>query len=781
MFVAPAVHILAVRGPVLRGRARELTAIGQLLRRAAAGTGGVLLIEGDPGSGRSALLAHAARQAPGFTHLRAPGLPGEADLPYAALQRLPVPLPARRARTAEQRLRLCTAVFEALVARSRRGPVLCVVDDAELVDKPSLEVLGFVARRVAEHRIAVVFAGTHLPPVDGTTRRLAPLDTVTAADVLADHGLAGDLADALVGLAVGNPAALHDLVRGLTPAQRRGVEPPPAGLPAEGALPRAYRMRLRALPPATRRALLLVALEDGLDPAVLARLGGGALAAAERSGLLRGAGFAHPAAREVVCAEATLADRQRAHRTLARLLTGEAHKLRRLLHLAAATPPTDARLADEIERAAGSVVDCRVGSVALERAAELTPPDGPAAARRAAAARYAWLGGDPARARRLLARAGPAGALLAGEIALRGGTAGEALELLLAAADELATRRPDQAWRALVLAGEAVCLDGNHGRYREVLRRAALLRRAGCVDPVRSAQVVGLAAVMRGDHERARPALRSVLELSTSDPEVLTSAATAGLLLGDDAAAHRTLERAASLARSSGAVALLPRVLELRTFVEYWTGSYEAAAASARDGLDAARSCGQRAAAGNLVGLLALLAALRGDAPECMRWMRELRSGSHASRPRALVQWALAVLDLVAGRAADALRRLSTMADPASGSSTVLIHMTATPYLVEAAAAAGRCWPRAAPRSRWRSSSRRCGCTRPAAATSSAPARSCCSAATCAGPGTPATPARTCTGRRRASPWSTCRSGRHRRRRNCGRRASPATIRRRRA
>ncbi|GIF74878.1 LuxR C-terminal-related transcriptional regulator [Asanoa siamensis] len=689
MLVAPAVHILAPGGPVLRGRVRELAAIGRLLRRAADGAGGTLLIEGDPGSGRSALLAHAERQAPGFACLRARGQPGEADLPYAALPPSPVPRPTRRPRTAEQRLRSCTRFFDAVVSLSRHRPVLCVVDDADRVDPPSLEVLAFLARRARDHRIAVVFAGTGGPAVAATTLRLAPLDPGQAADVLADHGLGGPLAEVLAGLSFGNPAALHDLVRALTPGQRRGVEPPPAGLPADGDLRLAYRTRLRALPASTRRALLLVALDDGLDPAALARLGGGALAAAERAGLLRGTGFTHPAAREAVRDEATLADRQRAHRTLAKLLTGDAHGLRRLLHLAAATPPPDAGLADEIERAAQSVVDCRVGSVALERAAELTPDGGPAVARRAAAARFAWLGGDLARARRLLARAGAGGALLAGEIALRGGPAGEALELLLTSADELAPTRPDQAWRALVLAGEAVCLDGNHGRYREVLRRAAVLRRAGHVDPVRSAQVAGLAAIMRGDHERARPALRSVLSLSTPDPEVLTSAATAGLLLGDDAAAHRILERAVELARSSGAVALLPRALELRTFVEYWMGSYDAAAASAREGLVAARACGQRAAAGNLVGLLALLAALRGAAPECLGWMRELRSGSHASRPRALVQWALAVLDLVAGRAADALRRLSTMADPMSGSGTVLIQMTATPYLVEAAAGAG--------------------------------------------------------------------------------------------
>ncbi|MEV4532607.1 AAA family ATPase [Asanoa sp. NPDC049518] len=687
MLVAPAVHVH--EHAVLRGRSRELAAISRLLWRVAHGSGDVLLIEGDPGSGRSALLAHATRQAPGFVRLHVRGLAGETDLPYAALHRLPAPPPVRRPRTAEQRLRLCTRVLEAVVARSRGRPVLLVVDDTDRIDPPSLEVLAFLARRAPDHRIAVLFAGTTGPPLDGTALRLAPLDETAATEVLADQGVRGELAEVLVALAGGNPAALHDLALALTPAQRRGTDPPPDALPVDGALHRAYRTRLGSLPPATRRALLLVALDDGLDPALLARLAGGALASAERSGLVRGSAFVHPAARAAVRAEATLAERQRAHRALARLLTGETNRLRRLLHLAAATPPPNAGLADEIERAAASVVDCPVGSVALERAAELTPDAGPASARRVAAAHYAWLGGDPGRARRLLARAGATGSLLAGEIALRGGTPGEALDLLLAAADELAPGRPEQAWRALVLAGEAVCLHGDHARYREVLRRAAQLRRAGLVDPVRSAQVAGLAAALRGDHERARPALRSVLELHTSDPEVLVSTASAGLLLGDDAAAHRALERAAELARANGAVALLPRALELRTFVEYWMGAYAAAAASAREGLDVARTCGQRAAAGNLVGLLALLAALRGDAPECMRWMRELRSGSPAGRPRALVQWALAVLDLVAGRASDALGRLVTMADPASGSGTLLIQMTAAPYLVEAAAAAG--------------------------------------------------------------------------------------------
>ncbi|MBE1489361.1 helix-turn-helix transcriptional regulator [Plantactinospora soyae] len=682
MVVAPAVQI-----PVLRGRARQQAAITGLLRRTAEGAGGALMIEGAPGTGRSALLGYAARQAATFTRLSTDGLLGEDDLPLAALHRLGIGPRGRRPRTTDQRLALCASVLDAVVAMSRERPVLCTVDDVEWVDPPSLEALTFVARRARHHRVAMLFAGGSGPPVGGSVLRLAPLEPTAAREVLADHGITGDIAAPLVELAAGNPAALLDLVRA-APGQ-----PPPTRLPVDGALHRAYHVRLRTLPPATRRVLLMAALDASLDPGVLARLGADALAPAERIGLVRiGVGFPHPVVREVIRDDATLADRQHAHRTLARVLTG----MHRLVHLAAVTAPPNARLADEIAHAVDAAGDCALASAALARAAELTPEPARAAERRVAAARYAWLAGDPQRACRL-ATDQPADAasgerhLLRGEMSLHAGTASAALDHFVAAADALAGSRPDLAWRALVRAGEAVCLDGNHVRYGEVVRRAARLRRSAGTAPLPSAQVAGLAAVLRGDHVRARPALRSVLAQAerVDDPESLVSAATAGLLLGDDAATHRALERGIGAAHSAGAVALLPRALELRTFVEYWTGSYETATASAREGLVVARSCGQAAGAGNLVGLLALLAAVRGDRAGCLCWMRELHAGSHASRPRALVQWALAVLDLIAGRHGDALRRLSTMADPSTGSGNVLIQMTAAPFLVEAAAGAG--------------------------------------------------------------------------------------------
>ena len=694
MVVAP-----SVQNPVLRGRARAQAAIAALLRGAASGAGGALVVEGGPGTGRTALLRHAARQAAAFTRIRLDGLLGEEGLPLAALHRLGLRPPGRAPRTAEQRLALCAWVCDALAAMSRERPVLCAVDDAEWLDRPSLDALAFAARRASRLPLAMIFAGTAGPAVGDGVLHLDPLDPAAARAVLADHGVRDDAAAPLLALAAGNPAALVDLARATGPGR-----PPPRSLPADGALRRAYRLRLRTLPPSTRRVLLVAALDTGVDAGLLARLGAAALAPAERSGLLRvGAGFPHPVVREVIRDDATLAERQRAHRTLARVRTG----LPRLLHVAAVTAPPAGRLADEIERAVGAGTGCALAAEALARAAELTVDPARAAARRAAAARYAWLAGDPTPA---LAGVDP---LLDGDMALRAGRAAAALDRFLAAADTLAGTEPALAWRALVRAGEAVCQDGDHARYAEVLRRAATLRRAGRVDPLPAAYVAGLASVLRGDHAIAAPPLRAVLAASgtadagpgaaTADREAGTRAAVAGagdadtalaaaaaaLLLADDAAAHRAVERAVAAARSVGAVALLPRAMELRTFTDYWTGCYAAAAASAAEGLAWARACGQPAAAGNLAGWLALLRALRGDRAGCLRWTRELRAAPPAGRPRALVSWALAVLDLLAGRCDDALGRLSTMADPSTGSGNVLVQMTAAPYLVEAAAGAG--------------------------------------------------------------------------------------------
>jgi DNA-binding CsgD family transcriptional regulator len=702
------------KGPI-RGRAADQRVLDTLLRRAAGGRGGALLIRGEPGTGKSTLLRYAAGVATG-TVLRTAGLAEEAALPYAALHRLLQPLAGRMPAVVERavsgggcpresRLRLSMAVLDLLVDAARTpGAVVCCVDDAHLLDPASADTLGFVARRVGPHRVAVVFTaggdGAAADPVPGVPCRwisgLAASDSRALLTDLVPGGLPTDVAGALVDLARGNPQALVDLARSLTPAQRRGEAPLPRGLPLDSPLRRTYRARLALLPADTRWLLLLAAADDHLDATELvraARAGGtdlGALAPAELCGVLRVQGdrltFPQPMARTVTYDEAPMGQRQAAHRLLADTLDPVRHRLRCALHRVAGTAEPTAADAEELAACGSGSVD------ALERAADLTADPVLASARLVAAARHAWTAGQPHRARMLLRRTGPGFAdaeLLAGEIELRGGAPGSALRTLLAAADRLP---PVLAVRALALAGDALCYAGNHSRLPGLARRATALTDGprpgggpGAADlPAR--YLAGMAAMLRGRHGEAVTELRRVAELGStrSDPTALIWAATASLLLADDAGAEHLANRAAE----AGDTSARPRALEIRAYAEYWLGRLDAARTTALDGLREAEAAAQDNVADTFAGLLAVLAARRGDAAACRRFATQATrrpSADLMNRPQALSEWALALLDLAADRPADAAARIATIADPRTGRGQLVVYMMAIPDLAEAA------------------------------------------------------------------------------------------------
>ncbi|SCL13770.1 ATP-, maltotriose-and DNA-dependent transcriptional regulator MalT [Micromonospora nigra] len=720
----------------LRGRDDECREIRRLLDDHA---GGALLLHGEPGSGRSALLAYAHRHAGTRLTLAGAGLTDEAALPYAGLQRLLDPLLGRadalphRQRAVlhralaghgcptDQRLVLAMAVLGLLTDAARDRPLLCTVDDVDSGDRPTAQTLAFVARRVGHLPVALLLTAADDTTVAGIpAHRLRPLDEPDSLALLADHHggpVPAAVAAALTGVAAGNPQALVDLAGTLTEGQWRGEEPLPAAPPPDGALARAYRSRLARLPRATRRALLLAALidEDG-DPVTLARAARAAgssvaaLAPAEAAGLVRvdtsGVTFPPPLARLMVAVTAPPAERRAAHRLLAGALDGTGRRLRRALHLAAAADGPDPKLAAELEQAAThGEGGWSVASVALCRAAELGDDPVRAADRLVTAARYAWWGGRPDQARRLLHAlpADPAvvgrATLLRGELELRCDAPSEAVATLLAGADVIAGTDRAAAVVGLVRAGEAICFSGDQYRYAEVARRVTALRRPG--DPpetvLLTTLVAGVAATLRGDHERGGPFLRRAVVLgdrltgSALSPTALTGAAVAGLLVAVDAAAHRLADRAVALARARGELSTLSRALELRAVAEYWLGRHEAATATSREGLRVARATGQHPAAGVHLGMLAVLAAVRADREASLRHVAGIGDTAPAgSRPHALAQWALAVLDLVDGRYADAAARLAALARPGTGRGQVLVQVMATPHLVEAAAHLGR-------------------------------------------------------------------------------------------
>ncbi|MFG2062733.1 LuxR C-terminal-related transcriptional regulator [Micromonospora sp. NPDC048871] len=803
----------AVQIEVLRGRQGECREIRSLL---AAPAGGALLLHGEPGAGRTALLAYAHRHRAGRRLLAAAGLADEATLPYAGLQRLLDPvldhaeaLPERQRQVLcralagegcpeEDRLILSTAVLGLLASAAHAGPLLCTMDDLDAGDVPTAQVLTFVARRLAHLPVVLLLTSatdTAAQAVPG--HRLLPLDRTDSLALLAARCPGPPPPEpvlaALGGLACGNPQALVDLADSLTPGQWCGAEPLPTMPPADGVLGRTYRALLARLPRDTRGALLLAAIAAAdlanptptgraaaVDPLTLGRAlraaGSGveALAPAEAAGLIRittpgGADFPRRLARSMIEATASVAARRDAHLLLAAVLDGPGSRLRRALHRAAVIDGDDPALAAELEVAAAAHQDRSVAATALTRAAELSDEPVLATARQVTAARYAWQAGQPERAQALLHRvadatgapppqpigcrtaglpmtpAAPTGRsavglpiprpastgcsapglpiaapastgrsatdppvtaatgglaeLLRGEMHLRCGRASTALPTLLTAATALADIDRESALVALVRAGEAVCFSGDHHRYAEVARRVQALRRDQ--DPpwadLLTTLVAGVAATLRGEHAHGGPLLRRAVALggrltgAAVTPTALTGAAAAGLLVAVDAAAYRLAEDAVDLATDRGEVSLLPRALELRAMSEYWLGRHDAAAKSCQEGLRVARAAGQHATAGVHLGLLAVLAAVRADHDACLGHVAELGdTAAPGSRPYALAQWALGVLDLVDARYADAADRLATLARPGTGRGQVLVQVMATPHLVEAAAHDGR-------------------------------------------------------------------------------------------
>ncbi|WFE53703.1 LuxR family transcriptional regulator [Micromonospora sp. WMMD1155] len=729
---------------VLRGRDDECRSVRSLLDDVT-NAGGALLLHGEPGSGRTALVGYAHRYAPRCTVLAGSGLAEEAGLPYAGLQRLVDPvldraaaLPHEQRRLlrralsgdgcpADRRLTLSMAVLGLVTAAAGDRPLLVTMDDVDRGDPQTAEVLAFVARRLRHLPVAVLLTAGVAATVDGIPAyRLRALTEQESAALLTDRLRsstgpgraecpAASVLTALAGIGGGNPQALADLAGVLTPGQWRGEEPLPAAPPPDGALGRAYRARLDRLPPETRRVLLLAALDEGGEPGTLIRATAAAgaeieaLAPAEVAGLVRvearGVTFPQPLVRTMIGATAPLAERRAAHRLLAGVMVAHGQRLRRAMHLAAAAAGADPVLADELEEAAlGGVGGWATASAALCRAAELSDEPTRTATRLLTAARYAWAGGRPDVARLLLDRLRPVctdpdvrgrADLLRGELELRCGTATRASARLLAAAEAVTDTDRALALSGLARAGEAVCFAGDQYRYAEVGRRASALRRPD--DPpameLMSSLVAGVAATLRGDHERAGPALRRAVVLGgrltgpAMTPTALCCAAAAGLVVAVDGAAHRLADRAVAVAREQGELSMLSRALELRAVAEYWLGRHEAAAETSRDGLRVARATGQVNCADVHLGMLAVLAAVRADRDTSLRRIREMgEAPTPGSRPHALAGWALAVLDLVDGRHAEAADRLASLARLGTGRGQVLVQVMATPYLVEAAA-----------------------------------------------------------------------------------------------
>ncbi len=417
---------------VIYGRDLERSRIGELLDGARASRSAVLVISGEPGVGKSALLEDARAHAGGMRVLSGSGIDSEAHLPFAALHQIVRPilglvenLPQPQAAAlrgalglaeggSDDRFLVSLAALSLLAEAAEREPVLCLVDDAHSLDDASADALVFVARRLEAEGIVMLFATR-----EGEDRRFeAPglpelrvggLDPAVAGALIdrqAGVVLSSEVRDRLVAETGGNPLALLELSSALSEAQLLGTEAVLAPIPVSARVEQAFLTRVRQLPEEAQTLLLVAAADDSGDLTTVLRaaahLGAAAdaLDAAEQDGLahVRGAEleFRHPLVRSAVYQGAPLSKRQAAHRALASVLEGETEADRRAWHLAAASVEPDPSVVEELEQAAQRARErsgFAAASLAFERASAFTPDEHQQVRQLTAAAENAWIAG----------------------------------------------------------------------------------------------------------------------------------------------------------------------------------------------------------------------------------------------------------------------------------------------------------------------------------------------------------------------------------------------------
>ncbi|MFD6466530.1 AAA family ATPase [Streptomyces goshikiensis] len=709
----------------MRGRYAERERIERLLADARRGASGVLLVHGEAGIGKTALLDHAAEQAHGVRVLRVEGIESEMEMAFGGLHQLFLPvmglvdtLPEPQAAALRSAFGLSgegvrdlfsvgLAVLTLLSEAAADGPLLCLVDDAQWLDQPSVDMLAFAARRLRAEGVVMLFAvrdGAPGAAVKGLPRLLVEgLDRRDAAELVA--GLPPYVVDRVIEEARGNPLALIELSAALTPAQRAGRLGPSvlpdaaAGLPSR--LQDGFLEQIRRLPEAAQLLLLVAAADDTGDLTVVLRAAGGLGAAvedlepAERAGFVLLSGealrFRHPLVRYAAYQGAPLARRIAAHRALAGALgeAGQAH--RRAWHLAAASTGPDETVAEELERVA-EWADSRQAmasaSAAYERAARLTADPRSRARRLVSAAQRAADAGQDERCGALadqvplpLEDAGVAASFARARAVVELGyrRPRAAARILVDSADLTGVERPDMTASLLTDAVHAAFCAGGAALIGEIALRSPAL-------PVLAVP----AGLFGGDVPGGLEALRA---LANAPADGVMDRLMTGIYLqltGDHPAARDAAAAVVAHCRDQGVSGWLPTALHLLVQTELSLGHHEEASARAAEALQLAEYYDLAHRAAHLRAALAMPAAVRGEEERVRTLTGE---ALEYTRPRGVGRgtadalWARGVLELGLGRADTALERLEAAAEEVGHP---LLRLLLLPDVVEAAVRAGR-------------------------------------------------------------------------------------------
>jgi DNA-binding CsgD family transcriptional regulator len=621
---------------VFGGRERERAALGQMLDRVRQGESAVLVLRGEAGIGKTALMHYCAREASGCRVVQITAVESELQMPFAAVHQLcepmlgnlgTLPQPQQQALrvafgeevgSTPDRFVVGLAVLGLLSEFTVERPLVCLVDDAQWLDEPSRQVIGFVGRRLLAESVLLLLA----------TRELGDDQLFPALSSLTLDGLSDDDARILLASVVpgqldehvrerivaetgGNPLRLLELVGEMTAGELAAGLAMPRANASPGQLEERYVRRIHALPPATQQLLLLAAADPTGDATLLWRaaqslgIPRSAAGAAESERLLEigpQVVFRHPLVRSAAYAAGSPDARRAVHTALAAATDREVEAERRVWHLAAAATGPDEAVALQLEETAAAA-QARAGAAGaaalLARSVELTDRPERRAERALAAANAHLHAGAFDRAYALLAQA-RAGTLsdvtraeaesLRGRIQFASSPGPETPLLLLRTARTLEHLDVERARETYLNAWIASFVAGPMARPGGLLPEVSRAARASAILPQSSPRGVlldGLATAATANRTAAAPSLRRAVEMFVrgefSDDELMrwegALVATAAALLWDAQNWVSMQARRVEVARASGALAPLSIALNARGFVAAWCGDFEEASA----------------------------------------------------------------------------------------------------------------------------------------------------------------------------------------------------------
>jgi DNA-binding CsgD family transcriptional regulator len=698
---------------LLFGRDEEKQCIRELLANARDGQSGVLALIGAAGMGKSALLAYAEHEAPSMRVLRARGVQSETQVPFGglfellrpalgSLSQIPPPQAAALESAlaigpprAEDRFAVGAATLSLLAAFADTVPLLVLVDDAHWVDGSTSDALLFAFRRLVADPIAVIVTvregeASLLDGSDLRYLRLHGLPRSAAADILAigsSRPVPEDLVERLHRQTGGNPLALLEASAEID-RFRQGA-PLDTPLLLVTSVSDVYLRRIRALPPACLRVLLLAAANDTSDLSVIARaapllnLGVDDLSAAEEAGLVdTGDGqlhFRHPLVRAAVYNDAPSEARRHVHRALADALP-DAEFDRRAWHLALSVWGPDEVACAALEEAGRRARDRSaydVASRAFERAAQLAPHDAWRGQLLYNAADSAWLGGLAVRAVNLLDLAANSAQSpeltastdqLRGHIATRLGRVGEGQAILLKGAERVAAHDPDRAVVMLAEVVNAAFYSGDPAAMRHAGARIAEVAPAASrrLSEFFAGMARGMALTLSGEAKTGAGLLHEAMEVAEAseeladDPRLLAWAALGPLCLREAGTGRDLVGRALDLVRARAAIGVLPYLLSHVAIDLATTDRWVEAEAAFHEVIGLARETNQMTDLAAALSRLAWLEARQGHEQQSRAHAADAIKLADELGLRLIKLWATAALgevELARGASAEAVAR----------------------------------------------------------------------------------------------------------------------------